>query len=348
PATIDIAANASDGDGTVSKVEFYNGTTKLGEDLTSPYSYSWTNVAAGPYTLTARATDNGNAVTTSAAVSVTVNSSTSTNCPCSVFRPTDAPANVLYNDGQALQVGMKFRSSSSGSVTGVRFYKQSGNTGTHVGQLHSSTGTLLAQATFVNETASGWQQVLFSSPVAISANTTYVVSYHSSAGYYSAVDQGFSQAVVNGPLTGLANGADGSNGLYRYTGTPAFPTSAYQASNYWVDVVFNTSTTISSSSSSSVITSKTTELQEKEDINVYPNPFSGKATVSFILNVGGNYTLSLYDTKGAKVSVLEHGKANPGERHKVEVDGSKLSRGIYIVRLQTISGVRTTQLLLEK
>ncbi|MFD3003072.1 DUF4082 domain-containing protein, partial [Pontibacter toksunensis] len=236
--------------------------------------------------------------------------------------------------------------SEAGSVTGVRFYKQSGNTGTHIGQLYSSTGTLLAQATFTNETASGWQQVLFSSPVAISANTTYVVSYHSSAGYYSADDLGFGQAIVNGPLTGLQNGADGSNGVYRYTGTPAFPSNAYQASNYWVDVVFNTSTTVSSSSSVSSL--QTTELQEKEDMIVYPNPFSGKATVSFILNVGGNYMLSLYDAKGAKVSVLEHGKANPGERHSVEVDGSKLAKGVYIVRLQTLSGVRTSSLILDK
>jgi hypothetical protein len=72
PASITLNATAVDADGTVSKVEFYNGTTKLGEDLSSPYAFSWTNVPAGTYSLSARATDNAGAVTTSAAVSVTV------------------------------------------------------------------------------------------------------------------------------------------------------------------------------------------------------------------------------------------------------------------------------------
>ena len=58
PATITINANASDPDGNVSKVEFYNGNTLLGTDNSSPYSYTWSNVAAGTYTITAKATDN--------------------------------------------------------------------------------------------------------------------------------------------------------------------------------------------------------------------------------------------------------------------------------------------------
>ncbi|WP_051398129.1 cellulase family glycosylhydrolase [Runella limosa] len=72
PASISLAATASDADGSIAKVEFYNGTTKLGEDLTSPYEFSWTNVVAGSYSLTAKATDNQGATTTSAVVSVTV------------------------------------------------------------------------------------------------------------------------------------------------------------------------------------------------------------------------------------------------------------------------------------
>ena len=59
------------------------------------------------------------------------------------------------------------------------------NTGTHVGRLWSSAGQLLAQATFTNETASGWQQVSFATPVAIKANTVYVVSYHAPVGRYA-------------------------------------------------------------------------------------------------------------------------------------------------------------------
>lgn len=72
PASITLAATAADTDGTVAQVAFYNGSTLLGTDTSSPYSFSWANVAAGTYTLTTRATDNAGAVTTSAAVSVTV------------------------------------------------------------------------------------------------------------------------------------------------------------------------------------------------------------------------------------------------------------------------------------
>ncbi|MBG8552491.1 Ig-like domain-containing protein [Hymenobacter guriensis] len=83
PATITITADAADTDGTVSKVEFFQGTTKLGEDTSAPYSYEWTSVAAGTYSLTTKATDNAGATTTSAAVSVTVaGSSTGTEGYC--------------------------------------------------------------------------------------------------------------------------------------------------------------------------------------------------------------------------------------------------------------------------
>lgn len=72
PANITITANASDSDGTVSQVDFYVGTTLLGTDTTSPYSFAWNNVPAGSYSLTAVATDNLGATTTSASISITV------------------------------------------------------------------------------------------------------------------------------------------------------------------------------------------------------------------------------------------------------------------------------------
>lgn len=73
PATVNLAATASDPDGSISKVEFFNGTTKLGEDASSPYTYSWTNVAGGSYTITAVATDNAGNKATSTAVAIKVN-----------------------------------------------------------------------------------------------------------------------------------------------------------------------------------------------------------------------------------------------------------------------------------
>ena len=72
PASLTLAADASDADGTVSKVEFFNGAVKLGEDLTSPYTYVWTNPAAGTSALTAKATDSSGATTTSGVISITI------------------------------------------------------------------------------------------------------------------------------------------------------------------------------------------------------------------------------------------------------------------------------------
>lgn len=71
--SLEITANASDFDGTITKVEFYEGTTKLGEDTTQPYSYTWNNIAVGAYSLTAKATDNDGGETISSAIDISVN-----------------------------------------------------------------------------------------------------------------------------------------------------------------------------------------------------------------------------------------------------------------------------------
>jgi hypothetical protein len=125
----------------------------------------------------------------------------------------------------------------------VRFYKGSGNSGTHLGHLWSSTGTLLGTATFSGESATGWQSATLASPVAISANTTYVVSYYAPSGHYAG-DGGYfaSTGVDRAPLHALRDGTDGANGVYRYGSGGGFPSSTWDSTNYWVDVVFTPGT----------------------------------------------------------------------------------------------------------
>jgi hypothetical protein len=155
----------------------------------------------------------------------------------SVFT-TQTPSGLTENDKiSGIELGMRFRSAIAGSVEGVKFYKTPGNTGIHTVQLYSFEGTLLASAVFTNETDSGWQTVLFDSVVAINANTTYITAYFSSLGNYISTANGFNTAISNPPLTGLADGADGLNGLYRYSNSPSFPSVGFQANNYWVDVL---------------------------------------------------------------------------------------------------------------
>lgn len=158
--------------------------------------------------------------------------------PCSLWDASATPGLTTDPDRSAVEVGMRFRSAVEGTVTGIRFFKGPENTGTHVGSLWSSAGELLAQVTFKDETGSGWQEAMLPTPVAIEADTVYVVSYHAPNGRYS-VDEGyFSTEYMNGPLSAPAT-SDGGNGLYRY-GPVGFPTQTYRASNYWVDVVFTT------------------------------------------------------------------------------------------------------------
>ncbi|KYC37737.1 hypothetical protein WA1_04255 [Scytonema hofmannii PCC 7110] len=162
--------------------------------------------------------------------------------PCSIWNNSAAPNNPSEADSSSVEVGVKFRSDLTGYITGIRFYKGSSNTGTHVGTLWSSTGQQLARATFSNETSSGWQQVNFSSPVAIAANTVYVASYHTNVGRYASDPNFFANSGVdNPPLRALRNGVSGANGVYIYSSNPTFPTDSYRSSNYWVDVVFTTS-----------------------------------------------------------------------------------------------------------
>ena len=160
----------------------------------------------GTFNFTVQVTDAGSpAQTVSKPLSITI--TTATPSTVSIWPGNAVPGVVDGGPDSSVELGVKFRSDVAGSITGVRFYKASTNTGTHVGSLWSSTGTNLATATFSGESASGWQQVNFATPVAITANTVYVVSYHSNSGHYSADDGYFaSTGVDNAPLHALASG----------------------------------------------------------------------------------------------------------------------------------------------
>ena len=155
----------------------------------------------------------------------------------SIWGSTVTPATPSTPSSYSYEPGVKFRSDVNGTITAIRFYKGPGNTGTHIGYLWTRTGKLLASATFTSKTASGWQQVNLPTPVPIAANTTYVASYWDPGGHYSISPSYFTTAYNNPPLHALANGTDGPNGVF-CPGANAFPTQGYQATNYWVDVVF--------------------------------------------------------------------------------------------------------------
>ncbi len=114
--------------------------------------------------------DSGNLETPSSGVTITVDPPTT----YTIFSPSTVPGTVDVGPDQSVELGVRFTADVNGSIKGIRFYKSSNNTGTHVGSLWSSSGALLASATFAGETASGWQQVNFSSPVNVTSGTVYV------------------------------------------------------------------------------------------------------------------------------------------------------------------------------
>lgn len=235
--TVTISGTATDSGGQVGGVEVSTdgGTTWHPATGRGSWTYSWDATGAGTVTIKTRATDDsGNIETPGAGRSVSVA------CPCGLFGQSATPTTPAANDSTPLEAGVKFRATTDGWVTGARFYKGTGNTGTHTGTLWTSDGTKLATATFTGESASGWQSVSFPTPVHVTSGTTYVVSYFAPAGHYGSDAAYFAyKPLLSPPLTGLQAGTDGGNGVYR-AGSTGFPTDTYNGGNYWVDVIFNT------------------------------------------------------------------------------------------------------------
>jgi Domain of unknown function (DUF4082) len=153
----------------------------------------------------------------------------------SLWSVETTPVTITNPDPNSVELGVKFASSVNGTISAIRFYKGVQNTGQHTVSLWSSAGTRLATASSTNETASGWQTVKLSAPIAITAGTTYVASYHAS-GHYSHDQNYFAFAYSNGVLSAPRNA-----GVYAYGGPSQFPRSTWNDSNYWVDIVFNAS-----------------------------------------------------------------------------------------------------------
>jgi YVTN family beta-propeller protein len=242
--SVTVTGTATDaGGGVIAAVDVSTDGGKTWHPATSPvgdasenWSYTFAAPAPGTFTIESRAVDDSlNVETPGPGTAYTVSPSTA----LSLFSPSATPVTASYNDPNAVEVGLKFTSATNGEITGIRFYKGALNTGTHLVDLWSASGTLLATATSTNETASGWQQVNFSNPVNITAGTSYIASYHMNRGEYS--DTPYYFDTLNGTTNGsLAAIGDGLNGVFAYSPGSVFPTNvAPEGDNYWVDVVFN-------------------------------------------------------------------------------------------------------------
>jgi hypothetical protein len=328
---VTISGTATDsGGGVVAGVEVSTdgGSTWHPATGTASWSYTWVAHGAPATTIRSRAVDDsGNLESPPAGVAVNVG------CPCTLAGPNVTPWRLDQGDTSSVEVGVRFKSDLDGTITGVRFYKSSLNTGTHIGNLWSSSGALLATGTFSNETASGWQQLTFPSPVSITAGTTYVASYYAPKGHYS-VSSGYyyvpsptgGNTLDAPPLHALSANGGAANGVYTYAGSSAFPVSTFQGENYAVDVVFSP------------------KLPPGPVSMVSATPGPGSARVSFLAPVIGGtpsrYIVTPYVGAAAQTPVTVEGSPPPTSVAVPGLDPSVT----YTFKVQAANGSGTSAL----
>ncbi|MEK7609595.1 MAG: DUF4082 domain-containing protein [Patescibacteria group bacterium] len=147
---------------------------------------------------------------------------------------TQVPTLLGLSDGAGVnyELGTRFQSDVTGNILAIRFWKDSHETGTHTGRIWNASGVQLASVVFTGETASGWQQQNLATPLAINANTGYMVTVNTGSTYYVVNTTGFATKITSGNLSSIVGG----NG--RYGPVNAYPTQTYISSNYFRDVVF--------------------------------------------------------------------------------------------------------------
>ncbi len=168
--TITINANASDPDGSVTKVEFFQGSTIIGEDTSSPYSFNWINVAAGSYSLTVRATDNNGATTTSSVISINVNSAANNPPVVNVTSPSNGAG---FAEGDTIVINAS-ATDSDGSVTKVEFFEGSTKLGEDTTSPYSFTWSNVSAGSYslTAKATDNGAAVTSSSVVSITVNTS--------------------------------------------------------------------------------------------------------------------------------------------------------------------------------
>jgi len=238
-AAASLLANDTDADGDPLSITGVNGAVNgtvtfnsQTKSVTFTPTAGYTGAASFSYSIS-----DGLGGTASATVSLTVGTPPGGGTTSSLFTGADTSGVAGANDANSVELGVKFIASANGQITGLTYYRSAGDSGTHIGSLWSASGQLLGQATFINETASGWQTVSFTQPISITSGTTYVASYHSN-GFYSASANYFTTDHTSGALTAPASSVSGGNGVYAYGTGSLFPTASYNATNYWVDVLY--------------------------------------------------------------------------------------------------------------
>ena len=254
-----------------------------------------------------------------------------------VLFTNQVPSIANFTDNAPYELGMKFIADTGGQITAIRFWKAASETGTHVGRIWSSMGTPLGNVTFTNETASGWQNQVLSTPINIQANTTYVVSVNVNS-HYAFTNQGLSSSIVNGNLSSVA----GNNGVFNGTAA-AFPSNSYLNTNYFRDIDFvavplSTITKVSGDNQTGATGSILANPLVVEVKDSASSPQSG-VTVNFAVTAGGGSvspTSAVTNASGQASTTLTLG-ASPGATSPVTNTVSATATGIGSVTFSAVA-----------
>jgi beta-glucanase (GH16 family) len=325
PASITFTSSAADNGGSVAKVEYYNGATKIGQATANPYSFTWSNVAAGTYAITARATDNLGGITVSIALSVKVNQGTApVNQAPSVT--LTAPANgASYNAPASITITAN-ASDNDGTVAKVEFYNGSQKLGEDASSPYSYTWSNVAAGTYTisvkafddkgASTTSGSVSVTVKTVVVDACSS--IPAYVENNGYVpgsKVKNAGRLYECKEFPYSGWCNGAAWAYGA----GTGA----------YWSDAWYDRGSCGARTGEEAAAVAN--------EISIAPNPASDFITIQ--LNAAS--TVSVYNSQGTEV--LSSTTIEPNGTLNI----SSLAAGMYVVKIDTGSAI-VTKMILKK
>jgi hypothetical protein len=210
--------------------DFYRDTTL---DPLTPYTYQ-----------VAGRDDEGNSSALSQQATATTPATRNlAECPCNLWQPGDPRFETA--DRTAAELGVRFSASVDGELTGIRYYKGSGDNGPNVGHLWNEAGQLIATtvASVPQPGDFGWKVLPFVTPVPIVRNQLYVASYFAPAGGYAITPSYFSGSFSNSATQNYPLSTDSTRSSVRRMGSTGFPASGSETTNFWVDVVFKPATT---------------------------------------------------------------------------------------------------------
>jgi hypothetical protein len=342
PANITITSNASDADGTISKVEFFRGTTLLGSDLTAPYSFSWTNVAAGTYTITAKATDNAGGVKTSTAITVVVNAPANVLPTVSITAPLNntsylAPTNITITANA---------SDADGSISKVEFYSGATLIGSSTVSPYTFVWPNVSIGTYTI-TAKAYDNVLaskISSSITLNVSTTT-----STVGIF-----GPSCVNVNSPITYTLNtGLSTASQINWWTNSGATivvsPTNKNEVKITFPSYMNGMSTTLFSGANLTaspwykeftypIKVGGCNSTSRVSNVTATPMPFETTTTIT-VSNTIQIHNIVIYDVKGIEVQRIQNVDSNTFEL------GENLATGIYIIHITTAEGVDVMKII---